>query len=456
MYFLYSLLLAIGFVILIPRFLLDALNHGKYVTGFGQRLGNLPALRDSPRPRIWIHCVSVGETQAARPLVSALRRRFPAYSILISTTTLTGQKVARDVFRNDAEAVFYFPFDWAWTTRRVLRKLDPAVVLLMETELWPRLLRECRKRDIPVSIVNGRISETSFRRYQWIRGFVARVLGDLTFALMQSEPDAERIRHLGMDSKKVIVTGNLKFDLVENAAEELLTVEFRTRFGFTDRDQLIVAASTHEPEERLILDAFRRIRNGAIENNGPRLLIAPRHPERFSEVAALLEDAGLKWVRRSSQPSALDHDCDVVLLDTVGELRAVYSLASIVFVGGSIAPTGGHNILEPAASGACVVTGAHTANFSAIVSAFFAAEAIVQLADVSRQEAPAQLAKCFGELLADQVTRDQMGARAKALCESNRGATNRTIDLLTPILNASTDREVPAQTYSNRPALVSK
>lgn len=456
MYFLYSLLLAIGFVILIPRFLLDALNHGKYVTGLGQRLGNLPALPDSARPRIWIHCVSVGETQAARPLVSALRRRFPAHSILISTTTLTGQKVARDVFRNDAEAVFYFPFDWAWTTRRVLRKLDPAVVLLMETELWPRLLRECRKRNIPVSIVNGRISATSFRRYQWIRSFVARVLGDLTFTLMQSEPDAERIRHLGMDSKRVIVTGNLKFDLVENADEELLTGEFRTRFDFSDRDQLIIAASTHEPEERLLLDAFRRIRNGSVEHSGLRLLIAPRHPERFAEVAALLEKSDLKWARRSSEPLALDRECDVVLLDTVGELRAVYSLASIVFVGGSIAATGGHNILEPAASAACVVTGAHTANFSAIVSAFVAAEAVVQVADVSMQAAAAELAKCFTGLLADQAGRHQMGARAKALCESNRGATNRTIDLLAPILNASADRDVPAQTYPNRPALVSK
>jgi len=456
MYFLYSLLLAIGFLLLIPRFLFDALNHGKYVIGLGERLGNLPALPDSTRPRIWIHCVSVGETQAARPLVSALRRRFPSHSILISTTTLTGQKVARDVFRNDAEAVFYFPFDWAWTTRRVLRRLDPALVLLMETELWPRLLHECRKRDIPVSIVNGRISATSFRRYKWVGSFVARVLSDVTLALMQSESDAERIRNLGTDSKRVIVTGNLKFDLVDNAAEELLTAEFLARFGFNDREQMIIAASTHDPEERLILDAFRRLRDVSTEHNGLRLLIAPRHPERFSEVTALLDNSGLKWVRRSSAPGAHDLDCDVVLLDTVGELRAVYPLASIVFVGGSIAPTGGHNILEPAASAACVVTGAHTTNFSAIVSAFVAAEAVIQLADVSIQQAPSELANVFAVLLADRVGRHRTGARAQDLCKSNRGATMRTIDLLAPLLNASADREVPAQTYTSRPALVSK
>ncbi|MDX6613813.1 MAG: 3-deoxy-D-manno-octulosonic-acid transferase [Blastocatellia bacterium] len=454
MYFLYSLLLAIGFVILIPRFLWDALNHGKYVTGFGERLGNLPQLANSTRPRIWIHCVSVGETQAARPLVSALRRRFPSHNLVVSTTTLTGQKVARDVFRNDAEAVFYFPFDWAWTTRRVLRKVNPAVVLLMETELWPRLLRECRKREVPISIVNGRISATSYRRYKWIRSFVTRVLNDLSFALMQSEPDAERIRQLGMEPQRVTVTGNLKFDLVGGADEQSLTAELRTRFGFNDRDRLIVAASTHDTEERLILEALRELKDAG--HNGLRLVIAPRHPERFSNVATVLDSSRLNWIRRTSPPAEADQNCDVVLLDTVGELLAVYPLASVVFVGGSISPNGGHNILEPAASGACVVTGAHTANFSAIVSAFVAADAIVQLADVSAEEAPKQLAKVFKDLLADGEGRQRIGLRGQALCESNRGATERTIDLLAPLLNDSADRKTPAQTYTSHPALVSK
>src|SRR5438128_266125 len=186
MYFVYSLLLAIGFIALIPRFLFDALRHGKYVAGFRERLGQLPDLANKARPRIWIHCVSVGETQAARPLVSALRHRFPSHNIVVSTTTLTGQKLAREVFRNDAEAVFYFPFDWACTTRRALRTVDPAAVLIMETELWPRFLHECRKRDVPVSLVNGRISDASFHRYRWIRPFIRRVVDDVNLALMQS------------------------------------------------------------------------------------------------------------------------------------------------------------------------------------------------------------------------------------------------------------------------------
>lgn len=455
MYFVYSLLLAIGFILLIPRFLFDALHHGKYVAGFRERLGQLPDLANAARPRIWIHCVSVGETQAARPLVTALRHRFPSHSLLVSTTTLTGQRLARDVFRNEAEAVFYFPFDWAWTTRRALRKLDPAAVLLMETELWPRVLHECRKRHVPLSIVNGRISDTSFRRYKWIRTFIARVVNNLDLALMQSEQDAERIRQLGLAPDRVVVTGNLKFDPIEDADEQRLTAELRARFNFDDRHDLIVAASTHSPEERLLVEAFQRIRNSNSGQKGLRLLIAPRHPERFSEIAALLRDSGLNWTRRSGAPSETDGICDVVLLDTVGELRALYSLASIVFVGGSIAPAGGHNVLEPAATGACIVTGAHTSNFAAVTSAFVEEQAIIQLADVSPEEASAQLAREFEELLSNNVRRRRIGMRAQALCERNRGATGRTVTLLSPLL-APPDRAPETQAYEPQPALLSK
>jgi 3-deoxy-D-manno-octulosonic-acid transferase len=373
---------------------------------------------------------------------------------VVSTTTLTGQRLAREVFRHEAEAVFYFPFDWAWTTRRALRKVDPAAVLLMETELWPRLLHECRKRQIPLSIVNGRLSDTSFRRYKWIRTFVARIVNNVDLALMQSEQDAERIRQLGLASERVMVTGNLKFDVVEDANEQKLTSEIRARFDFEGQSDLIVAASTHSPEERLVLGAFQQIRNSS-SGRRVRLLIAPRHPERFSEVAALLQDSGLSWTRRTRVPAESDHTSEVVLLDTVGELRAVYSLASIVFVGGSIAPAGGHNVLEPAGTGACIVTGAHTSNFAAITRAFVQEEAIIQLPDVSSQEATAQLERAFAELLSNNVLRRQMGQRAQALCERNRGATERTVTLLSPLLTPPS--HVPeSRAYDPRPALLSK
>ena len=232
MYLLYSLLLTVGFLALLPWFAIDALRTRKYITGLRQRLGKLPAIAADDRPLIWLHCVSVGETEAARPLVRALLARFPSYRLVISTTTVTGQRIARDAFGRDAAAVFYFPIDWAWTVRRVLRTLQPAAVLIMETELWPHLLRECRARAIPVALINGRISITSFGRYKMIRPFIRGVLDNLSIALMQSEQDAARIRELGIPTERVLMPGNLKFDSAEGAIDESATASLRERFGF--------------------------------------------------------------------------------------------------------------------------------------------------------------------------------------------------------------------------------
>src|SRR5229473_555568 len=220
MYLLYSLLLTVGFLVLLPRFALDALHSRKYITGLRERLGRLPAIAFDNRPLIWIHCVSVGETEAARPLVRAFLDRFPSYRLVVSTTTVTGQRIARDAFGREAAAVFYFPIDWAWTIRRVLRTLQPAAVLIMETELWPHLFRECRRRAIPVALINGRISVKSFGRYQMIRPFIRGLLNSLSIALMQSEQDARRIRELGMPADRVLTPGNLKFDSAESSADE--------------------------------------------------------------------------------------------------------------------------------------------------------------------------------------------------------------------------------------------
>lgn len=434
MYFVYSLLLSLGFLILLPRFLCDALRHGKYVAGFGERLGALTPLK-AKGGVVWLHCVSVGESQAARPLVEELRRRFPAYSIVVSTTTLTGQKLARELFKNEAAKVFYFPFDWSWTVSRSLDVIRPSVVLIMETEIWPGFMRECARREIPVAIVNGRLSHQSFRRYQWIKGFLKKVLGDLTLAAMQTEKDAERIRALGLAPDRVFVSGNLKFDAGNIADAGLLADEFRARFQLTEATQLIVAASTHAPEERLILEAFKPAKSATSKK--PRLLLAPRHPERFAEVATLLERSNLSWARRSSPADAGDAMCDVILLDTIGELAGIYSLAYLVFIGGSIAKSGGHNILEPAASGAAIITGAHTHNFEAIVRAFVRQNAIVQLTSGSTVEAERELAELFVQLLSDKQTVEELGQRARQLVKQNRGATERTLDLLETILRTA-------------------
>src|SRR5579885_1380453 len=239
MYFLYSILLGVGVLAPLPRFLFDAARHGKYAAGFRERAGALPRFDAGGRPVVWLHCVSVGEAQAARPLARAIIEAHPRHALVVSTTTQTGQRVAREAF-GDAALVFYFPFDWAWSVRRALRKINPSAVLVMETELWPRFFRECHARGVPVALVNGRVSEKSFRRYRLIKFFIRRVLSDLSLAAMQTEADAERVRALGIRPERVRVTGNVKFD-IEDAGAHALTEELRRRFRFDDGRPLVVA-----------------------------------------------------------------------------------------------------------------------------------------------------------------------------------------------------------------------
>ena len=437
MYLLYSLLFTLGIVALSPRFLFDALTKGKYVQGLSQRLGRLPAIETGGRPVIWLHCVSVGETQAARPLARRVLERFPDHRLVVSTITLTGQRVAREVFRDEAAAVIYFPFDWAWTVRRALRRVNPEIVLVMETELWPRFLRESRRRGALVALINGRLSEKSFRRYRLVRRFIKRVLGDLHLASMQSAEDAERIRRLGLAPERVEVSGNVKFDLQTTLDERALTDALRERFGLGSTSRLIVAASTHAPEERIVIEAFQKLRrNIAGAGQDLRLLMAPRHPERFAETRALLATSGLAWSRRSDVAKEEDKSSACILLDSIGELRAVYPLAQLVFVGGSIATAGGHNVLEPAEAGACIITGAHTKNFAAVIRAFLEADALVQLPSLSDEQAPEALARVLAELLADDTRRQEMTSRARAVVDRNRGATTRTVDRLWEMMKA--------------------
>ena len=429
MYLAYSLLLSLGLIVLIPHFLIQALAHGKYIAGLRQRLGSIPPVNG--KPVIWLHCVSVGETQAARPLAKRLKQQFPHHDLVVSTITLTGQNLARDVFRNQAASVFYFPFDWRWTVRRAMKAVNPAVVLIMETELWPNFLRECKARQIPVAVVNGRISRQSYRRYKLIKSFLRRVLSSLSIAVMQSETDAERLRALGMSNERLFTAGNLKFDA--ELAGELTdkTEELRQRFAAESNAPLILAASTHAPEEQIIVETIKQLR----QKQPVRLMLAPRHPERFNEVAGLLQKSGLSWTRRTNTPDPNDANATVILLDTIGELPATYALAHIVFVGGSIVDKGGHNVLEPAAAGATVVTGAHTHNFHAIVELMNEASALVQLPVLAGAAASEELAYVFEKLLADPAEREELGRRAKQLITANQGAADRTMQLIAPLFS---------------------
>jgi len=431
MYLAYSLLLSLGLIVLIPHFLFQALAHGKYIAGLRQRFGSVPPVNG--KPVIWLHCVSVGETQAARPLAKRLKQQFPHHALVVSTITLTGQNLARDVFRNQAASVFYFPFDWRWTVRRALKAVDPAIVLIMETELWPNFLRECRTRRIPVAVVNGRISRQSYRRYRLIKSFLRRVLSSLSIAVMQSQTDADRLEDLGMAKEKLFIAGNLKFDAEPASELTSTTEEIKRRFIFHSDVPLILAASTHSPEEEIILETVQKLRR----KQPVRLMLAPRHPERFNEVASLLQKSGLSWTRRTNPPNPNDANATVILLDTIGELPATYALAQIVFVGGSIVDKGGHNVLEPAAAGAVVVTGAHTHNFHAIVELMNEAGALVQLPVLEGAAASDEIAHVFEKLLASPAERQELGRRAKQLIITNQGAADRTMQLIAPPILAA-------------------
>jgi 3-deoxy-D-manno-octulosonic-acid transferase len=434
MYLAYSLLLSLGLLVLIPHFIFQALAHGKYIAGLKQRLGSVPSIKE--RPVIWLHCVSVGETQAARPLAQRLKQQFPHHALVVSTITLSGQTLARDVFRNHAASIFYFPFDWRWSVRRALKAINPSAVLIMETELWPNFLRECKAREIPVALVNGRISRQSFRRYRMITFFLKRVLSSLSMAVMQSEADAERLKYLGMPDGKLFTAGNLKFDAELASGLTDKTEEIRNRFGLNSTVPLVLAASTHAPEEEIILESIKQLKQPV------RLMLAPRHPERFKEVAALVQNSGLSWSKRTNVPDSRDANATVILLDTIGELPATYSLAEVVFVGGSIVDRGGHNVLEPAAAASAVVTGAHTHNFHAIVSLMDQAGALVQLPPVKGPDAVRELTSVLAKLLADAALREDLGRRAKQLMTDNQGAAERTIALIAPLL-ATEYRETP-------------
>ena len=436
MFFLYSFLLTIAFLVLLPRFLFDAVRKEKYAAGFWQRLGFLPEFAKDEKAVLWIHCVSVGETNAARPLVTELKNSFPKFRLVVSTTTKTGQTLAREVFAGDADFIFYFPFDWQFAVRRVLRTIKPSAVLLMETELWFNFLRETGASGAKVAIVNGRLSERSAVRYLYFKNFIRRGLNFVDLALMQGNEDAERLIKLGIDPEKVKVTGNIKFDQKIDPGEDALSRELRKQFGVSKDAPVIVAASTHAPEEKWILQAFANVRQNVRENS-PRLLLAPRHPERFDEVSKLCRETSFNVARRSQKMSEQDSLAEIMLLDSIGELRAAYHLAEIVFVGGSLIPHGGQSFLEPALARKAIVTGFYTTNFARATQEFVEQNALVQMPQLNENEIVDKLAETFLNLLREPETREKLAENAFAVMKKNRGAAAKTVEMLKPLLQTS-------------------
>jgi 3-deoxy-D-manno-octulosonic-acid transferase len=434
----YSFLLALAFIALLPYFIFQALFNRKYLSNLRQRLGILPrSLNAQPgsnlRPTIWIHAVSVGETLTAKPLLTALRAQFPDHRLLLSTTTATGQAVAQSR-APEADGVFYFPFDWKFSVRRALDVINPTIVILMESELWLNFLGECKSRRIPVIVVNGRISDRSFARSQKF-GFLTKWLYcDVTRFIMQSRVDADRAVALGAPSERVVVSGNLKYDVgnagVARKGDETASGIDET-FGLSSAP-LIIAGSTTEGEEETVLAAFDGLRKEqAFES--VRLLIAPRHPERFDVVARLLETTGLRFTRRSI-PDRSCRTADVILLDTVGELAALYRLATIVFVGGSLVPKGGHNILEPALYAKPIIVGPHMENFREIAREFLQRDALIQLCGAAEQSLTRELQEAFMALLHRKEYAETLGSNARRAVDENRGATARTVQVISEYL----------------------
>ena len=428
MYLAYSLLTLALFVVVSPYFLYQAIRYRKYIGTLRQRLGFLPiTFNIDAEDSIWIHAVSVGEALTARALAADLKTRYPRLRLFLSTTTIAGQQVARRSL-TDVDAVFYFPFDWTFIVRRTMRLVRPRLFIMMETEIWPNLLRECRRRGVKTVMINGRISSRSYPRYKMVRPFFRRVLGDVDRFCVQSEESARRLVDLGADAAHVTVTGSLKFDSLEIPApathgkprERVLRF-----FRLSPNRTVLVAGSTMRGEESAVLGAFAKIKSAM---PSALLVLAPRHPERFAEVQRLARDAGFVTARRSELPIDAEPRADVVVLDTLGELAQLYQVGTAVFVGGSLEDYGGHNILEPAIFGKPIVFGPHMQNFKEIADAFLSNDAAIQV-QTERELNAALLA-----LVTDPVRRARLGAAARALVEANRGAKARTLQVIAELL----------------------
>ncbi len=426
MYFAYTLLTLVFFVLVSPYFVYQAVRHKKYIGTLRQRFGYLPvSFNIDGEDSIWIHAVSVGEALTARALAAQLKQAYPRHRLFISTTTIAGQQVARQNVQH-VDDVFYFPFDLGPIVRRTLRLVRPRLFVMMETEIWPHLLRRCRETGVKTRLVNGRISARSYPRYRLVRPLFRRVLADIDSFCVQNEESRRRLVHLGADAARITVTGSLKFDSLRHPVAGAHGEERVLRFfRISDNRPVIVAGSTMRGEETAVLEAFGHVRGSA---SRALLVIAPRHPERFAEVESLAAEAGFRTVRRSELPIDGEPRADVVVLDTIGELAQIYQIATVVFVGGSLVDTGGHNILEPAIFGKPIVFGPHMQNFAEIAGTFLAAGAAVQVRD------EADLEQTLRHLLTDAGARARLGAAARGIVEANRGAGEKTLAEITRLL----------------------
>jgi 3-deoxy-D-manno-octulosonic-acid transferase len=430
MYSLYNTLLLLASLGALPYFAIQSLRITKYRAGLRERFGHVSpdvvSALHGRRP-LWLHAVSVGEVIAAVPLVNALRQRFPHLPVLISTVTETGQATARE--KMAAAACLYFPLDYPWVVHQVIARLQPRLFLMVETEIWPNFLRELTRQAIPAMLVNGRISPRSFRGYRHLRPFMRRVLPAISSFTMQTNLDAERIIAIGAAPSRVHITGNIKYDLALEALTSADEHALRADLGIGEAP-VFMAGSTHRGEEDIVIAAYRQARS---QVPALRLLLAPRHLDRLDEIEALLHKHQLTVQRRShGHPSSQSGAAPVLLLDTIGELAKLYAVGTVVFVGGSFAPIGGHNVLEPAAQRKAILFGPHMHNFHQI------AEALLEAGGALQVHNPEALGEHVSVLLRQPGRRQALGEAAYQVLCDNQGAIARTVALIERVLSQQT------------------
>ncbi|WP_197440851.1 3-deoxy-D-manno-octulosonic acid transferase [Thalassoglobus neptunius] len=427
---LFNLVYILGILCALPWLLYRRFRYGKYREGWSQKLGGeLPIRTSDANPLIWIHAVSVGEVIQLKQIVDGMRSLDPSLEFLITTTTETGFQVAKEKLAGCQ--VSYFPLDFTWTVRKALQRVRPSMIVLVELELWPNFLAEASRSKIPVAVINGRMSDQSFNGYRKIRSLIKPSLQDLSLVAVQSEETRNRFVELGSRSDLVHVTGSIKFDGVEIDPSNPNALQLRDFFQLKESEFVWVAGSTQSPEEEMVLDIYLRVLNHLPKS---RLIIVPRHPERGTEIAEMIERRGFNVIRRSSPSQQLFDESRkaVGLLDTVGELKACWALADVAFVGGSFGNRGGQNMIEPAAHGIPVSFGPNTRNFRQVVELLLKAEAVKRVADATElEEFIVQSCKNPDEALA-------MGERAKDLISKQQGATKTTCQLLLNLLGRNT------------------
>lgn len=426
-FFVYNIL---SILLLVPVFLFNIYRSIRlgWPLAIAERFGFVPQSKLSEisgRPVIWLHAVSVGEIIAARPLLKALRRRYPDHAIVVSNTTETGKATASGFAEIDL--CLYFPFDFLPSVRAMLNSVGPRIIIIMETEIWPNFCREAARKNVPLLLANGRISDRSFRRYLQFSWFFRPALHCFSAVGMQSAVGRQRITAIGADPEKTIVTGNLKNDIPSRQASEEERRRLRIQYCIPEDSCVVTAGSTRDGEEQYIISAYKEL---SAEVGNLFLALVPRHPERTAEIAKLLEDAGLRYKKRTALSD--DHTTlrcgEVLLVDTVGEMINLYSLADIAFVGGSLVPLGGHNLLEPASVGVPTVFGPHMANFREIEALVLQYGAGIQV------QTPEELTGSFRALIASSELRSVLGQNGLKLMRANGGATERHMEVITGYL----------------------